>query len=194
MNLILEGERLRLRPIAADDLAFVTRLLTDPRVMEFAGGPYSEAQVVAELPLAVRRGAGGCIGIWCVTLRDTGEPIGTSLLLPLPIETDETDWDLVGGPDLPDAEIEIGYFLLPSAWGRGYATEAARMLLQFAFEETPLREVVAVINAENAKSRNVLLKAGLAEDGMRRAYGRDTPGFRITCEQWRAAHRRSGET
>ena len=88
------------------------------------------------------------------------------------------------GDDLPDCEIEIGYILKKSAWGKGYATEATNRLLKFAFEETPLEELVATTDLENIASQRVLEKCGLVYEGMRRAYAEECPGFRITRQQW----------
>ena len=85
---------------------------------------------------------------------------------------------------MPDAEIEVGYFLKPSAWGKGIATEACRRIVQCAFEESPLEEVVATFDPGNTASRNVLLKAGFTDRGTRRSYGEDGPYFRITREEW----------
>ena len=96
-----------------------------------------------------------------------------------PIELDDTDWELVAGEQIPEGDIEIGYILKKSAWGKGYATEACNRLLKFAFEETPLQEVVAVIDAENTASRKVLEKCGLSYQGQVRSYAGSNPGFRI---------------
>jgi RimJ/RimL family protein N-acetyltransferase len=57
--------------------------------------------------------------------------------------------------------------------------------LKFAFEESPLEEVVATIHEDNAASQKVLEKSGLINQGMVRAYADDIPGFRITRHQWR---------
>ena len=81
-------------------------------------------------------------------------------------------------------EIEIGYFLKRSAWGNGYATEAVERILRFAFEDSPLEKVVAVIEPENIGSRRILEKTGFSTTGIRRAYGEDLPGFQITREDW----------
>ena len=108
------------------------------------------------------------------------------MLLPLPIDEDDTNWDLLAGDDLPEGEIEIGYMFRKSAWGKGYATEACNRLLKFAFEETPLNEVVAVVDSQNTTSRNVVEKCGMAFEGMRRAYAEQCLGFRIRAiaESW----------
>ncbi len=184
MNLVLKSERLLLRPLAETDLDVGLETLTDPAVMKYFGKTFTKDQVAEELQTAMRRCAGGCIGIWCVIDRSTKEKLGTAELLPLPIEEEDTNWDLVVGDDLPDCEIEIGYLLKKSAWGEGYATEAAKRLLKFAFEETPLEEIVATIDAENTPSQRVLEKCGLVYEGMRRAYATQCPGFRITRQQW----------
>lgn len=188
MKLILESERLLLRPVAETDIDIACALLMDPAVMRYVGGePYSRERVDMEAQRALRRGAGGCIGIWCVTDKASDEKLGTGVLLPLPIEESDTNWDLVQPDALPDAEIEVGYLLKPSAWGKGYATEACKRLLRFAFEETPLSEIVAITAAENTASQHVLRKSGLRFEGLRRAYGGDCPGFRLGKAAWLAA-------
>ena len=184
MNLELPTERLLLRPLAESDLDVALAVLTDPEVMRYVVEPFARERVVAEMPVAVRRGGGGCIGIWCVTRRETGEKLGTAVLLPLPIEEEDTNWDLVGGLDIPDGEIEVGYLLKKSAWGRGYATETARRLLRFAFEDTPLEEVVAVTDPDNHASQRVLRKSGMIDEGLRRAYAGETSGFRARRGDW----------
>ena len=184
MQLVLTSKRLLLRPLVESDVDLGLAVLTDPDAMKYVGGAYSEQRVRDHMQVATRRGGGGCIGIWCVIDRATDEKLGTAILLPLPIDEKDTNWDLVAGDDLPDAEIEIGYLLKPSAWGKGYATEACKRLLRFAFEETELEEVVAVTHPLNGASQHVLRKSGLAAEGQRRAYGGDCPGFRITRRQW----------
>ena len=85
---------------------------------------------------------------------------------------------------MPHGDVEVGYILKKSAWGKGYATEACRRLLRFAFEETALDEIVATLDSENRNSRHVLEKCGLVYKGMRRAYAEESLDFRITRQQW----------
>ena len=73
-------------------------------------------------------------------------------------------------------------------WGNGYATEAAQRILRFAFEDSLLEEVVAVIDPRNQSSRRVLEKIGFVSTGIRRAYGEDLPGFQIIQENWLGRH------
>ena len=102
----------------------------------------------------------------------------------MPIEEDDTDWSLLQEDRYPDADIEVGYILKRSAWGNGYATEACRRLVQFAFEQTELNEIVAVTDSLNAVSQKVLRKCGLRDEGSRRAYATECPAFRISRPQW----------
>ncbi len=184
MNLVLKSDRLLLRPLSENDSDLSIEILTDPAVMRYVGKTYTSEQVIQELPTTLKRCAGGCIGFWCVIDRLTKEKLGTALLQPLPIDVKGTPWNLVGGEELPDGEVEVGYFLKKSAWGKGYATEACSRLLKFAFEETQLKEVVAITAPNNTASKNVLKKSGLIAEGMRRAYAAQRPGFRITRQQW----------
>ncbi len=62
-------------------------------------------------------------------------------------------------------EGEIGYELAPDEWGRGYATEAARAVVRFGFEELGLRRVSAWCVADNVASARVLEKVGLTLEG-----------------------------
>ena len=189
MNLVLHTERLTLLPYRVSDLDIAIEVFTDPEVLRFAGGAMSEEKIREELPLYVRRGGNGCIGVWCISDRETGEKLGTAALLPMPIEQDHTDFDQVVPDRLPDGPVEVGYFLKRPAWGKGYATEACRRVLRFAFEDSPLTAVAATHDQGNAASRNVLLKSGFIDLGTRRSYGEDGVYYQITRDEWFAANR-----
>jgi len=184
VNLELETDRLLLRPLVENDWDMAMETFTDPEVMEFVADVANEETLAEEMKTYIRRGAGGRIGVWCVLQRETGEKLGTVILLPLPIEEDDTDWSLLQEDKYPDADIEVGYVLKRSAWGNGYATEACCRLVRFAFEETGLDEVVAVTDPRNAASQKVLRKCGLRDEGLRRAYADECSAFRISRQQW----------
>jgi RimJ/RimL family protein N-acetyltransferase len=63
---------------------------------------------------------------------------------------------------------ELGYWLGPTCWGRGYATEAARALAEHAFATTDLERIEARVFAWNPASRRVLEKAGFQLEGLKR--------------------------
>ena len=184
MNLVLTTERLLLTPLCEADVDIAIELWTDPAVVRYVCEPMSEEEVRDDMTNATKRGGNGCIGIWCVSDRLTSEKYGDAYLLPMPIDEDDTDWNLLVPGVMPAGDIEIGYFLKCSAWGRGFATEVCKRLIRFAFEETSLKEVVATLDEGNQNSRNVLEKAGFSYAGRIRAYGKDGPHFRISREEW----------
>ena len=184
MKLELHTERLLLTPFALTDLDLALEMWTDPEVVKYIGDVMTEAEVRQEMSDVTKRGGNGGIGIWCIADRRTGEKLGDSFLLPLPIDEEDTDFSLVVMGQMPDAEIEIGFFFKPSAWGQGYATEVCERLLQFAFQEVSLNEVVSSIDEDNVASKKVLEKCGLLDRGRTRCYGKDSPIYRITRDEW----------
>ena len=63
--------------------------------------------------------------------------------------------------DAQPAVVELGYRLRRSAWGKGYATEGSRALIQMGFAELGARRVFATTIVVNVASRRVMEKAGL---------------------------------
>lgn len=186
MTLTFHSQRLTLRPFTTDDLDLSVEMFTDPAVMTYSGKVMDLATIRAMAPRWSRRGADGCIGIWTVVDRDTGEKYGSAALLPMPVERTETDYTLVVPGRMPPGDVEIGYYLKRSAWGRGYATEAARRLLRYAFEASPLHQIVATFDPANLASKRVLEKAGFTDRGTTLCYGKEGVLFRITRREWRA--------
>jgi len=184
MKLELHTERLLLTPLLADDVDLALEMYTDPEVLRYVCDVMTEAEIRQEMSDSIKRGGNGGIGVWCIKDRRTREKLGDAYLLPLPVDDEDIDFSLVVMGQMPDAEIEIGYFLKRSAWGRGYATEVCERVLQFAFEEVSLNEVVASVNEENVASRKVLEKCGLLDRGRTRCYGKDSPIYRITRDEW----------
>lgn len=91
-------------------------------------------------------------GLWALDEREGGLA-GTVGLFPLARE----------GP-----EIELAYHVVPSRWGRGYATEAGVALLEAAWRETDLDHVVAIAFPENRASIRVMVKLGMTYEGLAR--------------------------
>jgi RimJ/RimL family protein N-acetyltransferase len=69
----------------------------------------------------------------------------------------------IGLDPLGDGVVELGYWLAPGAWGRGYATEAARAVIEMARHALPVRRIEASHQLDNAASRRVLIKLGFRE-------------------------------
>ena len=180
MKLVLHSDRLILNPLESTDADLAVELWTDPKVVRHICEAPTEAEVRQEMPDAIKRGGDGGIGIWRITDRKTGEKLGSAYLLPMPTEEDDVDYGLVVMGQMPDADIEVGYFLKPSSWGQGFATEVCKLMLQFAFQETPLNEIVASVDENNVASINVLEKSGFRYVGRTLCWGKDGPIYKIT--------------
>lgn len=87
-------------------------------------------------------------------------------------------------------EADIGYELNPEYWGRGYATEAARAVVAFGFDELGLHRVSAWCIADNRASAHVLEKVGMLQEGRLRqnehfkGRRRDTLLYRMLTDEW----------
>lgn len=187
MNLELLTKRLRMTPLTEQDIDISTAIWTDPEVVKYICEPSTVEELKVEMPLVTKRGGNGCIGIWCVADRLTGEKYGEAYLLPMPVEEHDVDHSLLVPEKIPDGEIELGYFLKKSAWGKGYATEISACLLKFIFETTPLNELIASVNDENLASKHVLEKSGFVYRNHALAWGERCPIYHITREQWTQA-------
>ncbi|PZG07346.1 GNAT family N-acetyltransferase [Nonomuraea aridisoli] len=144
MRVYLEIERLVLRRFTPSDEDHLYDLHNDPEVMRFLnGGKPTPREVIVERTLP--RFIGG--GFFAAEERTTGGFLGWFHLRPAD-----------GGPA---DEPELGYRLHKSAWGKGYATEGSRALIDKAFTELDARRVFAQTMAVNLGSRRVMEKCGL---------------------------------
>jgi len=149
MTTILETERLIVRNWQPEDIEPFAAMNADPRVMEFFPATMSRAET--ETMMAVlnerRKKLGFCF--WAVELKESGEFIGfTGLSVPR-FETHFTPC------------VEIGWRLAHALWGHGYATEAAKSTLRYAFETLSLKEIVSFTAVGNLRSRKVMEKIGM---------------------------------
>jgi ribosomal-protein-alanine N-acetyltransferase len=155
----LTTPRLHLRPFIAADVDAIHAVYSDPEVMRYVGhGAHrTRADTTAALRSYADALAARGYAFVAVIERSTGAVIGDAGLHPLGGR----------GPD-----IELGYTLARAVWGRGYATELGRALLEHAFTALGAPRVVAQVEPENRASRHVLEKLGMTERGRRTAYGR----------------------
>ena len=151
MDVFLETERLILRRLTEADLEDLVELSSDPAVTRFInGGKPIPREVIQREYLPARlayyeRYAG--YGFWAAIEKASGQFLGWFHLRP----------PEGGHPDEP----ELGYRLRQSAWGKGYATEGSRALIDKAFAEHGARRVFASTMSVNIGSRRVMEKSGL---------------------------------
>ena len=184
MNTSLQTDRLRIEPLALDDVDIAIELWTDPVVVKYICDAATDDEMRRDMPDNVRRGARGAIGIWCISDRTTGEKIGSTYLLPMPTDAFDVDYKALDMELMPDGDIELGYFLKPSVWGLGYATEVGQCMISFAFRHVRLDEIVASVHEENAASRKVLEKIGFVHSGSTMAWGLINPIYRLSRDRW----------
>jgi len=149
-TITLETERLRLRNWLDDDRNLFREINADPKVMEFFPfrRTYAEADALMAKLNDIITDTG--IGFYCLELKATQEPIGFCGL------------SYANMPGIfPPEVVEIGWRLATRFWGNGYVTEAARALLDFAFDEKHLDAVVSFAVAENHRSTAVMKRLGL---------------------------------
>lgn len=149
----LQTARLSLRRYTADDFDLLWRLNSDERVMRYAGGVKTREATQTLLSDRILRyyDEHPGLGIWATFERDTGSPVGMHLLNHMHGES----------------FIQVGYLLFPDHWGKGYATEMARRVVEYGFSDCKLPEIVAITDLANHRSQHVLEKVGLQRRGDR---------------------------
>ena len=154
--MIVETERLLLRPWREDDGAELQRLFADPTVRGGRNLPPDRTVRLAESSLRQWRVKG--FGPWAAIDKTTGCWIGR-------IDLDELE-------DWPEVDkIEVGFELHQAWWGRGFATEGALAALGFGFEQHGLQRIISV----TAAAHGVMEKAGLTHRGTRYWMNPDVP-------------------
>jgi RimJ/RimL family protein N-acetyltransferase len=148
----LTTRRLLLRRWQQTDHGPFAELNADPSVMEYFPAPLTRAdsdRLIARIEAGFDlRG----YGLWALELRASGQLVGFA------------------GLDVPSFKahftpaVEIGWRLARSAWGQGYATEAAQVSLAFGFEQAGLGEIVSFTSTTNLRSQAVMKRIGMTHD------------------------------
>jgi ribosomal-protein-alanine N-acetyltransferase len=143
---VLCTERLVLHPVTADDHAVLLAHWAAPDVRRFLfdGAMLSAAEVSEAIEDSTRDFGRAGYGLWLIHEKDPAGLVGTTGLRPL-----------------EDIGLEIFYSLAPGSWGKGYATEAARAVLDHALGPLGLPEVLAEVDEGNTASIAVLERLGM---------------------------------
>ncbi|MEP6991764.1 MAG: GNAT family N-acetyltransferase [bacterium] len=147
--LMIETPRLLLRETRVDDLDRWAELMADDRTARFIGGV--QPKPVVWRILMSQAGAWALTGVamFSVIERETGRWIGRV-----------GPWHPYGWPG-----DEIGWALHPDAWGRGYALEAARASMDYAFTALGWVDVIHSIHPDNAPSQQLARRLGSVNRG-----------------------------
>jgi RimJ/RimL family protein N-acetyltransferase len=142
---IVETERLEVRPPREDDRARFVALFQDPEFMVFSGGVHDHAGAHERFDEMLRTASEVAFAKQPVIDRATGTIVGYCGVA----------WFEFEG----DRRLEFGYRLVPEVRGRGYATEAGRALLARAHESFR-GELLAMVDPTNGPSNKVIAKLG----------------------------------
>lgn len=145
----LSGARVRLRPWCNADRAPFAAMNADARVMEFFRSPLSRVESDTMVDFIEAHFGKHGFGLWAVEVPGVAPFIGfTGLAVP-------------GFSTRFTPCVEVGWRLAFAYWGRGYATEAARLALGYGFETLGLAEIVAYTVVTNRRSRAVMERLGM---------------------------------
>ena len=166
----IETDRLVMRVYREEDVTVAQKLIYgDAEVMTYLDDGVTRPIERTEKTLRffIKHQQEHGFSIWAVANKATGEVIGQCGLC------------ILGDT----GDVEVAYAFGKKYWGQGYATEAARASLRFAFEQARLHGVVALAYPPNIASQNVMRKLGMTHEGITTRYG-GTPleFYKITRE------------
>lgn len=150
---VIETERLYLRQWQASDFAVFAEINADPEVMKYFPKLLTPkvSDIIASKCQQLIANQGW--GLWAVSLKDRSKENGAFIGF---VGLNDTHADMSFAP-----AVEIAWRLHKDYWGQGYATEAARAALNFAFTELSLDEVVSFTAVINKRSQLVMERLGM---------------------------------
>lgn len=179
-DIVLETERLILRKIAEGDAELQYRVLNTPVVMEHLGGPKELHEIEAKHAKSMAWFARDGFGFMMMIEKSSGEMVGHAGL------------KKVDSPSAPNNDdFEIGWLVREDRWRRGYAAEAMRSVIDWAFTRHSAPHLVALTSKRNEPSWRLMEKLGMVRrkdlDFSDPAYPpEDNPmiQYSLTREQW----------
>jgi RimJ/RimL family protein N-acetyltransferase len=149
-NILIETQRLKLKPIQKTDFEDLCLLDSDPAVrVYFPEGALNVDQIKSELDRFIVEWQTVGFGMFSVVEKSSQQFIGRS-----------------GFAKLQSGIVEFGYLLLKEYWGQGYATEASKALLEWGAKNIPVDHIVGFAPEDHVASRRVLEKCGMEYDRM----------------------------
>ncbi|MBS0526560.1 MAG: GNAT family N-acetyltransferase [Proteobacteria bacterium] len=150
--MILKGARVVLRPWRDEDRGPFAAMNADERVMAFFPRPLDRVESDALVDIIREHFAEHGFGLWAVEVPGVAPFVGfTGLAVPR--------FNAAFTPC-----VEIAWRLAAEHWGKGYATESARLALAYGFETVGLREIVSFTTVANRRSSAVMKRLGMSHD------------------------------
>jgi ribosomal-protein-alanine N-acetyltransferase len=150
--MLIETERLSIRHLGAGDEAFILELLNEPAFIRNIAD--RNVRSIADAAVYIRNGPVASyekfgFGLFRVGLKESGIPIGICGLL----KRDSLE------------DVDIGFAYLERFWGKGYALEAARAVIEFGWKTVGLKRIVGITAPHNEGSIRLLEKLGMQFEG-----------------------------
>jgi len=173
MMVTLETKRLTLRMFHTADFEAYVEMCGDAEVMRYIGDGQALSRPMAWRNLAMMIGHWSLrgYGLWAVEERRSGALVGRVGF-----------WNPEDWPG-----FELGWMLRRSCWGQGYATEAGRVALEFAFTRMNETQVISLIHSDNAASIRVAQRLGERLIGSTEVMGKQASVYQITRAEWTAS-------
>ena len=154
----IETERLVIRPFVMDDLEEIHKLISYPQVA-WIGGQVGTMDRTRQWLGEHIGDANRHFGTFAIVRRTDNVLVGLIALGPPYLA------DFIRFEDAPNAkfnslEVELGYALAPEHWGNGYASEAGKAMVRYAFEDLKLPRIVNSVRKDNTRSINVMKRLG----------------------------------
>lgn len=153
----LESNRLIIREAKVSDAPFYFELFNDPDWIEFIGDKnlksVKETEIYLKDTLLKNLQTNG-LGFFTVMLKDTNQPIGTSTAL----QREKLEF------------IDIGYAFLPKGRGKGYASEATKLIIEYVRKKFQQEKVYAFTMPKNKASQKLLEKLGFKYIGVEKVF------------------------
>ena len=154
---MISTSRLRLREYLRADVDERAAMFADEQTMRYYPRLKSRDETVAWVEWNLESYRQHGLGLWVVEQKLTGEFLGECGLVV----------QMVDGA----REIELGYSIKRSHWGRGFATEAAFAVRDHAIEVLGLRRLVSIIHPDNTRSQAVARKVGMRHEKNTHVFG-----------------------
>ena len=159
----IETERLALRTWMPGDAEAAFAIYGDSEVVRFVpGGAIGQDAIPAWIETLMHASERADAGVWPAILKSERRIIGAFGLAPSPWGDTELSWMLARGD-----------------WGHGYATEAVRAVIGYAFSQLHVRRIYAAVDLADARSVALAYRVGLHFDGVVRARHRDVLRYAI---------------
>lgn len=168
---LFETERLIARPLSPLDLSALAEILSDPEVMKYSvRGVCDEDATRKFIDWCVACYSSHEVGPWALLEKVSGELIGFCGIGP----------ELVNNAE----EMNLGYRLAQKFWHQGFATEAVKGVMGYAFDQKHCESIVVIIEPEHTASVRVTEKAGFGDHTVHEFHHRPVRLYRMSNQDW----------